>query len=60
VGQQIGTVLTQAANDALKYNFTDAMRTALWYEIGVFALAFLLVFFLPARPPNAEVTTIPA
>lgn len=55
VGQQIGTVLTQAANDALKYNFTDAMRTALWYEIGVFALAFLLVFFLPARPPNAEV-----
>jgi EmrB/QacA subfamily drug resistance transporter len=52
-GQQLGAVMTQAANDALKYNFTDAMRTALWFEIGVFGLAFLLVFFLPSRAPDA-------
>jgi EmrB/QacA subfamily drug resistance transporter len=46
-GQAIGQVLRSAGVDARKRDFVAAMKGALWYEVAVFGLSFLVVFSLP-------------
>jgi EmrB/QacA subfamily drug resistance transporter len=43
-------VLTASAGVAVKRDFTAATERTLWYQAGVFALAFVLMLALPAGP----------
>ena len=46
-GQAIGQVLRSAGVDARERDFVAAMKGALWYEVAVYGLSFLVVFLLP-------------
>ncbi len=54
VSQQIQAVIEPAAIEARKQDFVSSMGQALWYEIGVFVLTFLLAFLLPRRAQHYD------
>jgi EmrB/QacA subfamily drug resistance transporter len=51
--QAVGSAVGEAASAALADDFTTSVRTAWLYDVGVFALTFLLVFLLPPPEPKA-------
>jgi hypothetical protein len=46
-GDAIGPVLQSTIVDARKRDFVASIERTLWYEVGVYALSFLVVFLLP-------------
>jgi hypothetical protein len=44
----VGATITSSARQALAINFDDSVQVALWYDVAVFALSLLLLFFLPS------------
>jgi EmrB/QacA subfamily drug resistance transporter len=50
VGNVIRATVTRGAAQALAQNFDDSIQVALWYNVGVFALSFALLFMLPEPP----------
>jgi EmrB/QacA subfamily drug resistance transporter len=54
MGKKIGEAVTPAATQALKLSFSSAAESTNWYEAALFALTFLLVFFLPHKPRHEE------
>lgn len=47
----VGRVLSTAAQEGLKENFSHGFEAALGYELAIFVLVFLLVFALPKSEP---------
>ena len=45
---QVGGLLQAGATSARERDFSSSLQRTLWYEVGVYALSFLLVFLLPA------------
>jgi EmrB/QacA subfamily drug resistance transporter len=51
VGEIVRTTITSSAAQGVAADFTDAVQVALLYNVGAFALSFLLLFMLP-NPRN--------
>jgi EmrB/QacA subfamily drug resistance transporter len=47
IGNIVRTTVTRSAAQGLATNFDDSIQVALWYNVGVFALSFALLFLLP-------------
>ncbi|HEV8648395.1 MAG TPA: MFS transporter [Actinomycetes bacterium] len=50
---RIGQVVTAAAEDARRQNFSDAFERTLLFEVAVYLVCFLLIFLLPGARGRA-------
>jgi hypothetical protein len=48
-------VIAGAGGSALRSDFAASVQRTLWFQVGAFLLAFLLMLGLPARKPQAKI-----